>query len=837
MGPAGFGKTTLLAQCYRRVQSGAAVAVWLECSDLDGEPGHFLDSLYAAGAAAGMRTEDPEFTTGDFAMRIAALGPNVYLFVDGFERLVATGAEPLVERLIGLLPESIRVVLGSRRRPNAWLMQLELQGLASTLDAEALRLTRAELDALLPERFNADEIERVERLTEGWPVAVQMTRLRATDAVSIPDTLERLRHEGLGLFDYLANRIVQALTPKQRTFLRDTSILPTINVAAANAVLASDDGYAMMSAVLRLQPIVTITGDREFTIRLHPLLRQYMRNELASQGHQYECELQRRAAEVLVRCGQVVEGIQQALAAEDLPLAGRLFEEAGGEALVFTIGPRRMQSLLSALPESARGYSLSLRLLDLLMTAVDGRARVVSELRADFERALAMASQGATIWSGFASGLADAAVALLADLHEGLHANAMSRCSITERTARLHFANDESKLGLITALQVLIYARHSSLADARRALGDYVALCERNRYAPQLPSVNPQRGLLAFLGGDMDAALGYLARAPDKRIDRFSEPEPLLAQLSSVLVATIRYERDEVEMAQRILDDVVIDRDRTFPETWALFVRTRVLCLDALGRSAEADHVLAEEGLRARQSGTARLCLGIEAARHEVSLRRGEPAPDGPDQLVFALEQELNRLDASWLLTVPLGRAAIAGLIATGDAARAWELARRLIRRAAACGHGPFCANWHLLAARAAEALGDAQGALAEITAALVLTAPGRLVRPYADILGLDPALLLRALGRHPALVTEHLRAVLRACDVGGRSNTSSWTTLSEREQDVLWALSVHTSTKAIARQLGVSPETVKHHLKRIFAKLGVHSRDAALRRVAHLER
>ena len=230
-----------------------------------------------------------------------------------------------------------------------------------------------------------------------------------------------------------------------------------------------------------------------------------------------------------------------------------------------------------------------------------------------------------------------------------------------------------------------------------------------------------------------------------------ASPNLCSRQLSSVLVATIRYERDEVEMAQRILDDVVIDRDRTFPETWALFVRTRVLCLDALGRSAEADHVLAEEGLRARQSGTARLCLGIEAARHEVSLRRGEPAPDGPDQLVFALEQELNRLDASWLLTVPLGRAAIAGLIATGDAARAWELARRLIRRAAACGHGPFCANWHLLAARAAEALGDAQGALAEITAALVLTAPGRLVRPYADILGLDPALLLRALGRHPA--------------------------------------------------------------------------------------
>jgi DNA-binding CsgD family transcriptional regulator len=120
---------------------------------------------------------------------------------------------------------------------------------------------------------------------------------------------------------------------------------------------------------------------------------------------------------------------------------------------------------------------------------------------------------------------------------------------------------------------------------------------------------------------------------------------------------------------------------------------------------------------------------------------------------------------------------------------------------------------------------------------ALSLTTPGRLTRPYLDLLGGPPSILLRALGQLSSSATlDHLRAILRSCDALTPMGASGWTALSERERDVLSALSAHASTKAVAKHLGVSPETVKHHLKRIFTKLGVHSREEALRRVAHLD-
>jgi LuxR family maltose regulon positive regulatory protein len=670
-----------------------------------------------------------------------------------------------------------------------------------------------------------------------------MTRLRATEAVSIAETLEWLAHEGLGLFDYLAERVLESLSPAQRLFLRDTSVLPTVSVVAANALLHADDGFALMSAVLRLQPIVTITGDREFTIRLHPLLRQYMRNELARQGREHECELQRRAAEVLAAGGEVLGGVQHALLAADLSLAVRLFERAGGEALIFALGARRVLSLAAALPGAARAASPALRLVDVLMAAVEGRAGVTRRLRADLVHDLeATAPLPDPAWREYAVGLSDAAVTLLADPYEGIGAHDFAKLAATERLARLDFARDETKLGLILALQVLIYARHARVAEARRTLEDYVALVERNGFGPQHPSVNPQRGLLAWLEGDIDLSLASLSRNPPQRIERFAEPEPLLAQLSTVLVASMHYERDELDKAHELLDRLSVDPDRTFPETWALGARLRALTLVALGRVRQADHGLAEERERAGRRGAVRLGLMVEATRLELALRSGPdfapvPAPDSAivERLAAALAAEIARPDSSWLFAASLAPGVVLGLLALSQAERARALAGRWTQRSSERGHGPLEARGRLLAARAAEALDDVTGALAEILAALPLTAPGHLVRPYLDLLGRSPAMLLRVLGHLTDLKTiEHLRLVMRSCEALA-SSPSGWALLSERERDVLWALSAHASTKVIAKNLGVSPETVKHHLKRIFAKLGVHTREEALKRIAHL--
>jgi DNA-binding NarL/FixJ family response regulator len=54
---------------------------------------------------------------------------------------------------------------------------------------------------------------------------------------------------------------------------------------------------------------------------------------------------------------------------------------------------------------------------------------------------------------------------------------------------------------------------------------------------------------------------------------------------------------------------------------------------------------------------------------------------------------------------------------------------------------------------------------------------------------------------------------------------------LTRREKEILGSLALGMGTAAIARELSISPATVRNHVQRILAKLQVHSRLAAVAR------
>ena len=138
-----------------------------------------------------------------------------------------------------------------------------------------------------------------------------------------------------------------------------------------------------------------------------------------------------------------------------------------------------------------------------------------------------------------------------------------------------------------------------------------------------------------------------------------------------------------------------------------------------------------------------------------------------------------------------------------------------------------------LLLARAAIESGD--DAAAHVMAAVRLAAPERLVRVFLEE-GAAVARLARAAAE--SLGTEagtRLSLALGAPARSRRTVRQPTVILTERELAVLRFMPSHRTNAEIASECLVSVNTVKWHLKRIHAKLGVSSRAEAVERAREL--
>ena len=131
----------------------------------------------------------------------------------------------------------------------------------------------------------------------------------------------------------------------------------------------------------------------------------------------------------------------------------------------------------------------------------------------------------------------------------------------------------------------------------------------------------------------------------------------------------------------------------------------------------------------------------------------------------------------------------------------------------------------------------DVVAALPPLERALALAEPEGYVRMFVDE-GAAMASLLEAAERQGIAhgYVRRLQNVLRGTDQRAPATQGLVDPLSQRELDVLRLLGTDLGGPDIARELVLSLNTVRTHTRNIYAKLGVNSRRAAVRRAEELD-
>jgi LuxR family maltose regulon positive regulatory protein len=788
--PAGFGKTLLLADWARSV--GAAwVRVGAEDRDAEVFWSAVLGALGAAVPLRGLVPSGADFLA-DFIDALDTLPTPVVLVLDDLHTIDDGPTMHGIATLVRHRPAGLRLVLATRCDPPLPLARLHPQGELVEIRSDLLRFSPADADLLLRAGGVAlapDRLRRLVELTDGWAAGLRL----AAGLLRDPDVrlADLAGAEPIGA--YLSDEVLAGLGADARDFLDAVCVCADLTPELAGSLSGRADAGRVLDALAWDSSLVVGAGPEPGHYRVHPLLRAHLLTRLPPDQAAY-----RHAA----ASAWFADHDRPDAAVEHATLTGNVatlveLVRRHGIALLLRGDHGIVRRGLAAVGEEVVAA-------DPLLASIAAFALLQVGDVAGAEAALAGVSGQVAALTAAACAVAGGGVpADLDRLREATRAAdpglaAWAR-SVLGRALLQAGDGDGARVELAAAHEAAVaggldyLARHclAALATVRALAGDYPGMAEASATAvagvrengvredgvreggmldpPLLAAGHAMLGFAAVFRLDPVAAAGHAGRAVDAAPHL---PVPRFA--ADLLAGVARYDSG----------------DRIAGADLFRLARRR------LGEASVPRQLAAVAALVEHQAATA---AGQDAVAREVfRWARSRIGPTGELALLTAWTA-LAR-DGTDVARAVLADAPAALLPLTGVESRLADVA----------------------VAIAADERTRARRALAD---ALAMAEPAGLVRPFAYVTAAVRQLLVDQIGGFGA--AEAFAARVHAA-LSARRDTDGGP-LTGQEQVVLSRLAAQRSLDEIADDLAVSVNTVKTHVRAIYAKLGVNNRRSAV--------
>ncbi len=866
--PAGFGKTTLLADW---VGAGERPVAWLSLDAGDNDPARFWRSVVGAVDRVHSGISDrvlpllsaPEQTTPEAVVTVlvnelTARGDECWLILDDYHMIESRPVHDSLAFLLERLPPHAHVVLASRSDPPLPLARLRARGQLAELRAADLRFTPEEVAALLRETWGLDLPEEsvavLEARTEGWVSGLQLAALALRGAADPARLVQEFAGSHRYVLDYLTEEVLGRQPDDVQAFLLETSVLERLSGPLCDAVTGRCDGQRMLEDLERANLFLVPLDEERHWYRYHHLFADLLRARLHPADPDRVPELHRRAASWAEEHGLIEDAARHALAAGDDAWAAGLVERSVAEVLRRGEGAT-LRRWLSMLPRQVVASHPRLCLVQAIAASTAGRLLAAELLLQDAERALATAPSEPheSLAGREGSVLANipAAITLLRASHAGYRGDA-ERTTELARQAQAHLAEDERgpRFSCRWNLALADWMR-GRLPEAERAFADIVA----EGRAAGATHLALSAGAVLGQVQQAQGRLGVALRTYRQGLEFASEagrPVVLSAGMAHVGIAQVLYERDQLEDALRhATDGIALCSQLTYTQPLATALATLAWIRQARGDTAGAREAIDDAERAFPSQELVALHNPVPAERARLLLAQGDLA----EATRWVQERGLADGDAP---SYPRERESLVlarVLLARNAPDRALDLLACLRAEAEAQQRTGSVIALGALQARAFQEAGTQELALAALVEVLALSHAEGYVRVYADE-GPPMAALLRTLvaagKRGPPtaggeIPVNYLGRLLRAFqqDRESRAQHPERETrpgipgpvevLTDRELEVLALLAAGKPNREIAEELTVTPDTVKKHVTHILDKLGAANRTQAVARARAL--
>jgi ATP/maltotriose-dependent transcriptional regulator MalT len=814
-GPA-TGKTVSVAQWFETLDPIAREWVTLDAGDDRPErfwltlvlaleravPGAFAQAVAAATDVHRLPSEFP----GLLLTAWSAVTDPLVIVIEDVHHLRSPEINEDLGFVIEHLPGRSRMLLTSRADPRlpvsrwrgrGWLAELRQRDLAFT-SAET-----AELFAALGEhRLTTGDVERLWRHTEGWVAGLRLAAAWLRDRADVPAAVAEFSGRSPMVADLLADELVHRAPRELSEFLLRTSVADVLDAELCDALSGRGDSGEVLRRMEADLQFVMATGPGRDTYRYHPLLAEMLRSELLTHRPEEVPGLNRRAAGILQARGDIAGAVRCLLAAGDSDRAFSIVFEAAYRRADLSDTPG-IAAFVSLFPQELVTESASRMLTYALMLGLSGQ---LAEAHAWLQRAQirisdepeARAKDVATL-----DALRLLAFAVSAGAGDEIDAGRRA-VEAVEAGLDLGIAGARARMNLVRGYLLVDKPAEADSVLRAGSPGDEIAALV---LAPALAArIALRQGRLCEAERQATAAL---RAAHAFSLD--THPGALDAHLARAGILIDRNELADAAAAFTLLDQII----QANPFTLVYDVLLRLEKVRVAAALNDFDNVFAtlrEAGKLIDHGPRSALGCIVDAVAARWHLEAGETRQ--AEELIGTLP------DGSPAHTLLRARLDLA--CGRFDAVRA-----RLGRVSPATMRDRL--NGELLLARAAIESGDDAGG--HMILAVGLAAPEHLVRVFLEE-GATVARLARAAAE--SLRTESGTSLSVALGSPPRSRgrpRGPAPVLTDRELSVLRFLPSRFTNAEIADECYMSVNTVKVHLKRIYAKLGVPSRAAAVER------
>ncbi|MEJ2709516.1 MAG: LuxR C-terminal-related transcriptional regulator [Anaerolineales bacterium] len=870
-GPAGFGKTTLLAEWIRQAEWTPA---WISLDEGDNDPVRFLSYLVSAlnnvepgvyqAALEMLQSPQPPPAERVLTAVINAVdqahlqddaSPYLILILDDYHLITSNAVHAAMTFLLDHLPERMRLVISSRADPPLPLARLRARAQLTELRVDDLRFSLEEtadfLNRIMGLNLQSADIRALASRTEGWAAGLQMAAVSLQGRADLGNFIKAFTGSNRYILDYLVEEVLGRQPEHVQSFLMKTSLLKRLNGPLCDVILKEEQkpdhvkqkvswsGQEILEYLENSNLFIVPLDDQRQWYRYHRLFADLL-NKRLNQIHPGLAPVLHKRASHWFECHDLItEAVDHALLAEDWERAVILVEQAA-EGLLLHGEIGTLAGWLDRLPvELVRSHALlDLYQVTCLIFSGQSHAEIeahlerierqhpqllaeITVLRAYLALFQAQFSKVEELAREALAGLAERSTFFQSTLFWIQGFSGLNVEDLNTRADLLQTLAEKSKImgGLMFTVITLC-----QLAEVRMGQGQLVQA--RDLYQKALETaIAPDESLLP-VAGQAKIGLGHILREWNQ------------------LDQAIRYSEQGIELVGKWQPMAALDG--YFNLAWSY---------KALGDAKKAHAAI----LKAQQMAQAydvteiddRIVAFVQA---RLDFWRGDlqaiqryldemqtAIPPGEEiQPEFLSQGMRDSLDYRMRKyeQIALARA----LIVQQQPADALALLDALVTKLREQGRIMMLVEIQILRAEAMHLKGNAEGAQAAFEEALRLAEPGNFMRTFMDegpwvVKFLQAAISRGVCPDYPGRILDALGIDLPIPPHKPASAPSGLVeALSEREMQVLRLLNSSLSIPEIARELTVAVSTVRTHVKHIYAKLDVHSRLEAVAKAQELD-